>query len=80
MLLYFVHKPNFTIHTKQQINRKSSGQAIYQAANLQPVTAQGRVIFRVIPRGIYGWQTKSETGFALSTSASSYHYHPTIAP
>ena len=102
MLLCFVHKPNFTIRTNQQINRYvyrpsriSGGQspachrarpryipslAVYQAANLQPVTAQGRVIFRAIPRGICGGQSKSETGFALSTSASSYHYHSTIAP
>jgi hypothetical protein len=49
----------------QQCN---TGRAMAQAVSRRPLTAEARVRSRVSPRGIYGGQSGTGTGFSPSTS------------
>jgi hypothetical protein len=46
----------------------SLGRVMGQAASRWPLTAEGRVLTRVIPCGICGAQSGTGTGFSLSSS------------
>jgi hypothetical protein len=48
--------------------KMNSGLAMAQAISSRPFTEEARVRSRVIPRGIYGGQSGTGTGFSPSTS------------
>jgi hypothetical protein len=56
------------------------GRAMPQAVSRRPVSAEARVRSRVIPCGICGGQSSTETGFPPSTSGFPCEFHSTGAP